>query len=399
MLFPALGFFNAYSFRYSFVNDHHQYLACLGMIVLASAGLARLLGRWGLWGRGPGHLFCLALVGTLAGLTWQQSRMYTDVETLWRTTLAKNPACWLAHNNLGAVLDKKGQIDEAISQYQETIRLKPDYAEAHKNLGTALDKKGQTAEAINQLQEAIRLKSDYADAHNDLGVVLGKKGQTDEAISQLQEAIRLKPDHAKAHNNLGLALATKGQTDEAIRQYQEALRLKPDYAEAHYSLGVVLVNQGQMDAAIRQYQEAIRLRPAYAEALGAMAGTLDGQGKYAEAIRCYQAALKAQPDQDGLLNNLAWLLATCPDAAFRNGTEAVRLATRACELTGYAKPLLIGTLAAAQAEAGDFPAAIATAERAAALATDLHLEEIAAKNRELIQLYRQGQPFHEKKGR
>jgi Tfp pilus assembly protein PilF len=129
-----------------------------------------------------------------------------------------------------------------------------------------------------------------------------------------------------------------------------------------------------------------------------MASILDGQGKYEGAIRFYRAALKAQPDQDGLLNNLAWLLASCPDAAFRNGPEAVRLATRACELTGYAKPLLIGTLAAAQAETGDFQAAIATAERAAALAAALRLEEIAAKNRELIQLYRQGQPFHEKNG-
>ena len=119
--------------------------------------------------------------------------------------------------------------------------------------------------------------------------------------------------------------------------------------------------------------------------------------EYAEAIRFYKAALEAQPDQEGVLNNLAWLLATCPDAAFRNGPEAVHLATRACELTKYAQPLLIGTLAAALAEAGDFPAAIATADRAATLATNLHLEQVAARNRELLQLYRQGQPFHEKR--
>ena len=100
----------------------------------------------------------------------------------------------------------------------------------------------------------------------------------------------------------------------------------------------------------------------------------------------------------GILNNLAWLLATCPDAAFRNGREAVRLAARACELTQYAQPLLMGTLAAAQAEAGDFPAAIAAAQRAALLAATLHLEKVAMRNRELLQLYRQGQPFHEKKG-
>ena len=94
---------------------------------------------------------------------------------------------------------------------------------------------------------------------------------------------------------------------------------------------------------------------------------------------------------------LAWLLATCPDAAARNGPEAVRQATKACELTQYAQPLLIGTLGAAQAEAGDFLAAIATAERAAALASTLHLERVAARNRELLQIYRQNQPFHEKR--
>ena len=195
----------------------------------------------------------------------------------------------------------------------------------------------------------------------------------------------------------------KGQMDEAKRQYQEAIRLRPDFPQAHYGLGITLANEGQIEEAIHEFQQAIRHNPELAEtfkspkALGTIANSLSAQWKYAEGNRFYQAALKAQPDQEGVLNNLAWLLATCPDAAFRNGPEAVRLATRACELTGYAKPLLIGTLAAAQAEAGDFPAAIATAERAAALANTLHLEEVAARNRELIQLYRQGQPFHEKR--
>jgi Tfp pilus assembly protein PilF len=180
--------------------------------------------------------------------------------------------------------------------------------------------------------------------------------------------------------------------------YRHALALNPNNVQALYGLGAHLVDSGHFDEGKRLLEEATRLRPAYPEALGTLASTLDGQGKYEEAIGFYRAALKAQPDQDGILNNLAWLLASCPDAALRNGPEAVRLATRACELTGYAKPLLIGTLAAAQAEVGDFQAAITTAERAAALATALRLEEVAAKDRELIQLYRQGQPFHEKKG-
>ena len=147
-----------------------------------------------------------------------------------------------------------------------------------------------------------------------------------------------------------------------------------------------------------QFQLATQVFNQLSLALSSNDLPLDSQGEYGEAIQFYQAALQAPPDQDGILNNLTWLLASCPDAAFRNGPEAVRLASRACELTGYTRPLFIGTLAAAQAEVGDFPAAIATAQRAAALATNLRLDEIAAKNRELIQLYRQGQPFHEKKG-
>jgi protein O-mannosyl-transferase len=247
-------------------------------------------------------------------------------------------------------------------------------------------------------RHALEVTENNYFAHNNLGAALVDKGQAEEAIRQFQEAIRLRPDEANAHHNLGNALLKRGQTDAAISQFQEAARLKPNSATIHYNLGIALGNQGQTDAAISQLQEAVRLKPAYPEALGTLAGALDGQGNYAEAIRLYQAALKAKPDQEEVLNNLAWLLATCPDAAFRNGREAVRLATRACELTSDAKPLLIGTLAAAQAEAGDFQAAIAAAERAAVVAASLHLEKVAMRNRELLQLYRQGQPFHEKKG-
>jgi protein O-mannosyl-transferase len=377
-------------------------------------------------------------------LSRQQVGYWKESETLFRHALAVTKDNWLAHINLGIALHEKGQLDAALSQLQEAARLKPNHADACSNLGVVLDEEGQTDEAIRQLQKAIRLKPDHTDAHynlgnvlarkgqtaeairqfqqalrlkpdnpaarNNLGLALARQGQTDEAISQFQEALRLKPDHADAHLNLGNALAGKGQLDGAISQFQETLRLKPDYAQAHFNLGVVLAKRGQVDEAARQFQEAVRLKPDFAEArnnlgylqaqhlkaLGARADNLDGQGNCAEAIRFYQAALKAQPDQESALNNLAWLLATCSDAALRNGPEAVRLATRACQLTSYTQPLLIGTLAAAQAEAGDFQAAIASAERAAALASTLHLEEIAAKNRELIQLYRQGQPFHEK---
>jgi tetratricopeptide (TPR) repeat protein len=371
-------------------------------------------------------VLCLVLARQQAGC-WKES------ETLFRHALAVTKDNWFAHINLGIALHSKGQLDEALSHFQQAARLKPNHADVYSNLGVALDDKGQTDEAIRQFekalqlrpnhadahynlgnalakqghaddairqfQEALRLKPDKADARNNLGLALARQGQTDAAIQQFQEALRLSPGHVDAHLNLGNALAAKGQTDGAIQQFQEALRLKPDYAQAHYNLGVILSMKGQMDAAISQFQEALRLQPGNPEALSSVAGAFDGQGRYTEAIRFYQASLKALPDQVGVLNNLAWLLATCPDAASRNGSEAVRLATRACELIKYSQPLLIGTLAAAQAEAGDFHAAVASAERAAALADTLHLERVAARNRELLQLYRQDQPFHEKRER
>jgi tetratricopeptide (TPR) repeat protein len=422
--------------------DRYTYLPSLGVIVLAVWGISDLARGWRQRGfvlsaaSGAAILFCLVSTREQLGY-WKES------ETLFRHALAVTRENWLAHINLGIALHDNGQLDAALSQLQEAVRLKPNHADACSNLGVALDEKGQTDEAIRQLQKAIRLRPDHVDAHYNLGNALAKQGQTDEAIRQFQEALHLKPDSPNIHNNLGLALARQRQTDEAIRQFQEALRLQPghanahlnlgnalagkgqwdaaisqfqevvrlepNYAQAHYNLGVVLSRKGQLDEAIRQFKEAVRLKPDFAEAqnnlryllgehpegLAATAASLDSQGQYADAIRLYQAALKTQPDQAGILNNLAWLLATCPDPAFRNGPEAVRLATRACELSGYTKPQLIGTLAAAQAEAGDFPAAIAAAERAAALATTLGQEKVAVKNQELLQLYRQGQPFHQ----
>ena len=130
-LFPVLGFLNVALFVYSFVADHFQYLACLGVIALFSAGVALLLKRAAGWGKLIGQMGCVALVAVLAVLSWRQSRMYADAETLYRTTIDRNPDCWMAHNNLGVVLAGRGQVDEAIAHYRKALEIKPDYAEAH----------------------------------------------------------------------------------------------------------------------------------------------------------------------------------------------------------------------------------------------------------------------------
>jgi tetratricopeptide (TPR) repeat protein len=326
-LLPALGFANVYPMRYSFVADHFQYLASIGPLALAAAGITMAFGFLGKRNQLLKPVFCGALLLTLGVLTWRQCRIYADAETLWRTTIDRNPACWMGCNNLGLALDNKGQTDKAISQYQKAIRLKPDGAEAHNNLGNALNKKGQIDEAISQYQEAIRLKPDYAEPHVNLGNALVGKGRIDEAISQYQETIRLKPDYAEAHFNLGTALINKGQTDEAVSQFQEAIRLKPDYAEAHENLGNTLGSLGQTDEAISQYQEAIRLKPDYAESHNNLGNALLTKGQIEEAINQYQEAIRLKADYAEAHNNLGLALDNKgqTDEAISQIQEAIRL--------------------------------------------------------------------------
>ena len=304
-LFPALGFFNVYPFCYSFVADHFQYLASLGPITLAAAGISILFRS--LMNKRPflEPIVCGTLLLALGVLSWRQSGMFTDIETLWRTTIARNPDCWLANNNLGGYLYNKGHIKEAIEHYQKAIQLDPNYAEAQNNLGAALAAEGRFDEAIEYYHKAIQISPNFAYALNNLGMALAARGQFDDAIENYRKAIQISPNFADALDNLGAALTVKGRSDEALGYYRQALAIDPNLAGAHNNLGILLAKQGRTAEAIEYYQKAIELDPAHAEFYYNLGNLLATQGRPAEAIRQFKKALAVEPDYTKAHYNLA----------------------------------------------------------------------------------------------
>jgi len=394
-LFPVLGFLNVYPFRYSFVADHYQYLASLGIITATSAGAALLLTRWKLWRQPAGNTLCLAVLAVLAGLTWRQCGIYADSEILWKTTLARNPHSYLVENNFGHALLQQGQVDDAIVHFQKALEILPDYELALNNLGQALLQQGRADEAIAHFQKALKIRPDNAKIHRNLANALLQIGRTDEAMLHYQKALDLLPGYAEAHNSLGIVLAQRGQLDEAAVHFQAALESQPDHAKAHNNLGLVLLQQGRVDAAIAHFQKAVEIQPDFAPAHNNLANALLRKGKLFEALGHYQTVLELQPNNIRALSNLAWMLSTCPAAFVRNGTRAMELAQRANQLSGGQDPVILRTLAAAYAEGGHFPEAITTAQQALQLANFQSNTALADMLRSQLQLYQAGSPFRD----
>jgi tetratricopeptide (TPR) repeat protein len=260
-----------------------------------------------------GILACLAvaIIGVLAWRAWIQTSYWRNTESLWNHALAVTSDNDLAHNNVAALLMRRGQVDDAISHYEKALKLRPKNRETHYHLSIAL-------------------------LHNNLANALAQKGLLDEAIVHYRKAVELRDDFADAHSNLAAMLAQKGQAAEAIAHYEKALAIPPEDAAAHVRLAAMLLQTGRED----------------------------------EAIAHYRRALEIAPRSVVVLSALAWVLATSPNVAVRNGREAVALAQKASQLSEEKNPAVLRTLAASYAESGRFSEAVVAAQRALRSAND-----------------------------
>ena len=320
-LFPSLGFFNLYTFRYALVANHYQYLASLGIITLFSAGAALLWKHRQFAGRLSGYGLCLGLLLVLAVLTWRQARIYAHSELLYQTTIEWNPDCWLAYNNLGADLADSGRGEEAIAAYLRALEIRPDLPDAHYNLGNILLGRGQLDAAMTHFDEALKSFPEYAKAHTSRGIVLAARGQVDAAIAAYGRALEINPNLAEAHNNLALALAGRGGINEALEHFQRAVEIRPDFADAHINLGAALAGCGRFDAAIGHFRKCLDVQPENVQARVNLGDALARCGRLDEALLHYHKALGvAMVRNDGALADTIRKRIERLQSAGRNGT-------------------------------------------------------------------------------
>src|SRR5205807_527803 len=255
-LFPVLGFFSVYFFRYSFVSDHFQYLASMGPLALAGAGVVTAAEKVGIHRLAVQTASTLVILSIFGALTFHQSAKYHDVIALYQATLAQNPGCWMAEYNLGLALKNQGQLDQAIAHYRRAINIWPDYVEAHYNLGGAYIEKGEFDEALAEYRRAIEIRPDEADSHNNYGSALRELKQFDQAEIEYKRALSLRPQYVDARLNLGSLLLQRGRIAEAITNLETARRLQPNDATTHVTLALALMKDGQGSKAAVEFNHA-----------------------------------------------------------------------------------------------------------------------------------------------
>ena len=388
----------------------------------------------------------VVFVALMAVMARGQVRVWENSERLFTHALQVTESNYVAHTNLGGHLQKLDRTAEAASHFEAAVRLQPDDAKNRNNWGNVLQAQGKMREAITNYEIAVDRNPQYAQAYINWGNALQELKRYDEACERYQEAAKHRPDDATVHFFWGIALQQLERFDKAIEHYQKALKLQPTPRDLHKNLGMCLlkvgrteearphlahawsapevdfriartsfhrkkfeqaiascekvlqVNAGHVrarrmlaeslvalgrpDEAVQHYEIILRQHPEHAPTHVDLANLFQILNRHQRAIAHWRSARQLVPDNAAIVNNLAWLLATCPNEDLRDAKEAVRLATRAVELSNGENAIFLGTLAVSYAAAGDFETAAVWQSKALALAGDERKAEFAERLRE-----------------
>ncbi len=306
--------------------DRYTYLPQIGLCIALAWGARELSVRWRR-GRTAAVVVVLFLVTTLGVCAYRETAHWQDSVALWSHAIENTSANAVAENSLGRALLEKGELSQAVSHFQEALKVEPLSVATHTNLGKAFEREGRTDEALFEFQRALDLNPDDPDAFFDLGNVAMDKGQIQEATSYYERALQLKPDFAGVYNNLAIAQLRLGELDAAIASYRHAVALRPDLPDPPYNLGNALTRNGNLDEAIASYETSLQLRPDSATVQNALSFALLEAGKTDEALEHLQLSLRLDPNKPETHFNLAHLMARLgrKDDAVTELTKVLRL--------------------------------------------------------------------------
>ncbi len=249
------------------LQEYRVYLPSFGIFMTFSAGIFYILQKVERR-RMKKVIYSLLIVipVLLTGATFARNRVWQSRISLWKDVTEKQPYIAKAFGNLGEAYQEAGRIKEAVEQFEEAIRLKPDYAAPYSNLGMIKLSQGKADEAIDYYRIAMVLEPDWEVVYNNLGNAYLAKNKTEKAMYHYLKALELKPTYAEAHNNLGVAYSYGKQFDKAKRHHELALKFKPDFAGAHYNLGLLYAKTGLYDKAALECRKALNIIPDYEKA-------------------------------------------------------------------------------------------------------------------------------------
>ena len=280
------------------IAENRPHLALAAVVALVVIGLYARIGRWS-----------IALFGLLAVVemvaTLNRNRDFASEVGIWSDTVAKAAGNVRAQHNLGAALEKSGQIAGAIAAFEASLAMDPNYFPAQVSLGNALSAAGRDAEAIVHYRRALQIEPRLPKARINLGVALYRTGQTKEAFEQFEWALAMDPASADGHYNYGRALLNGGRPVDAMVQLRMALALDPPLPKACNNLGLALQQTGQAQEAMEQFEHALMLDPSYPDPHMNWGNALGNLGRYAEAISQWEAALRLDPKLAVAKENIA----------------------------------------------------------------------------------------------
>jgi len=298
------------------------------------------------------------------------------------------------HEARGIALMMSDKLDEALASFDRAIEIDPELAGPLLQRARVLALRGDREAALEAVQRAIALDPDDAVPLVLRARIKQQSGDTDGAIEDLRFVLDDHPDHQPALELRGLIAADKGDYASAIRDFRRLVAANPEDASLVGQLGMLYLAAKQPREAIRRFTRGLEIDEKHFLSRRGRSDAEIAIGDHAAALSDLEKALEAEPENTGILNNLAWLLATSPEDPIRDGRRAIELAKRACELTEWKQAHIISTLAAAYAESGDFEQARGYSTKAVETGADV--PEIKAQLQQELESYKAEKPWREK---